>query len=134
MLLLILKDIMGSFCKKTYFFPPLSPLSCTNALRQDCPLRQFREQQNSSENSESAEGTESTEETESAEDPECSEHSDNSEMTAFPVACQVGQAFLPALLGARRSSPVYVRGWSPPHQRAGGRATAFFSLVYIGQG
>ena len=63
-LLLILKDIMGSFCKKTFFFPPPFPVSFTNALRPDCPLRQFRGRQNYSENSEGTEGTESAEETE----------------------------------------------------------------------
>ena len=88
MLLLILKDIMALFCKKTFSFRSPFPLSFPNALRPDCPLRKCRGQQNSSENSEE---TESTEETEHSED------SDNSEMTAFPVACQVGQAFLPAL-------------------------------------
>ena len=76
---------MALFCKKTFSSRSPLPVSFTNALRPDSPLRQFREQQNSSENSESTEGTEH------------SEDSDNSEMTAFPVACQVGQAFLPAL-------------------------------------
>ena len=76
---------MALFCKKTFSSRSPLPVSFTNALRPDSPLRQFREQQNSSENSESTEGTEH------------SEDSDNSEITAFPVACQVGQAFLPAL-------------------------------------
>ncbi len=79
------------FAKKLISSRPSPPVSLTNALRPDCPLRLFREQQNSSENSEGTEGTESTEGT------ECSEHSENSELTAFRVACQVGQAFLPAL-------------------------------------
>ena len=82
---------MALFCKKTFSSRSPLPVSFTNALRPDSPLRQFREQQNSSENSESTEETESTAGTEHSED------SDNSEMTAFPVACQVGQAFLPAL-------------------------------------
>ena len=113
---------MGLFCKKSFFFPPLFPVSFTNALRPDCPSRKFREQQNYSENSESAEGTESTE------DPE------DSELTAFRIACQVGQAFLPALLRAHRASLAYAPGWTLPHQRAVGRAGAFLVKAYTGQG
>ena len=60
---------MGSFCKKTFFRPLLSPrklnkASFPNALRPDCPSRKFPGQQNYSENSESTEETESTEGTE----------------------------------------------------------------------
>ena len=58
---------MGLFCKKSFFFPPLFPVSFTNALRPDCPSRKFREQQNSSENSEGTEHTEGTEGTEHSE-------------------------------------------------------------------
>ena len=97
---------MASFCKKTFFLPFLSPASFPNALRPDCPSRKFREQQNYSENSESAEGTEGTE---STEDPE------DSELTAFRIACQVGQAFLPAFLDYRPGRPVR-RGPAGLHQ------------------
>ena len=105
---------MASFCKKTFFLPFLSPrklnkASFPNALRPDCPSRKFREQQNYSENSESAEGTEGTESTEDPEDPE------DSELTAFRIACQIGQAFLPAFLDYRPGRPVR-RGPAGPHQ------------------
>ena len=58
---------MGLFCKKSFFFTPLFPVSFTNAFRPDCPSRKFREQQNSSENSEGTEHTEGTEGTEHSE-------------------------------------------------------------------
>ena len=55
---------MALFCKKTFSSRSPLPVSFTNALRPDSPLRQFREQQNSSENSESTEETESAKKTE----------------------------------------------------------------------
>ena len=55
---------MGLFCKKSFFFPPLFPVSFTNALRPDCPSRKFREQQNSSESTEETESSESAEDSE----------------------------------------------------------------------
>ena len=57
------------FAKKAFSPALLSLLSFPNALRPDCPSRQFRGQQNSSENSESAESTEETESTERTEAP-----------------------------------------------------------------
>ena len=160
---------MGSFCKKTFFRPLLSPrklnkASFTNALRPDCPSRKFPGQQNSSDNSEDSE---SAEETESTEDPEPGRAS----IPACLVECrpkglrlpvdwgvQAATGILPCLHsvqagracapfpsaplntapacapGTRRTSPIYAQGWASPHQRAAGRTTALFSLVYTGQG
>ena len=74
MLLLILKDIMALFCKKTFSFRSPFPLSFPNALRPDCPLRKCRGQQNSSENSEETESTEETEHPENSEGTETGSH------------------------------------------------------------
>ena len=59
-LLLILKELLGSFCKKNFFLPLLFPpklnkTGFTNAFRPDFPSRKFREQQHYSENSEYSE-------------------------------------------------------------------------------
>ena len=66
---------MGSFCKKNFFLPLLSPhklnkASFTNAFRPDFPSRKFREQQHYSENSEYSEDSEDSEDPENSEDPE----------------------------------------------------------------
>ena len=53
--LLILKELLGSFCKKTFFSRSSSPLSRANASRPDFLSRKFREQQHYSENSEYSE-------------------------------------------------------------------------------
>ena len=70
--LLILKGLLGSFCKKNFFLPLLSPrklnkANSTNALRPDSPSRKFRGQQNYSENSENSENSEDPEDPEETE-------------------------------------------------------------------
>ena len=89
---------MGSFCKKTFFSRSPSPASFANALRPDCPLRQFRGQHNSSEDSESTEGTEHSEGTKSTDQP------GRVGILACPVENTGREACIPRAAGCRLPS------------------------------
>ena len=88
----------GFVLQKNFFSRSPSSASFTNALRPDCPLRQLRGQQNSSEDSESTERTENSEGTESTDQP------GRVGILACPVENTSREACIPRAVGCRLPS------------------------------